>query len=143
MPGLRLSGRRKSASGAEALCCSGRRVTSPGAEALGRRLSLRPPCSKLLPFSPVPGLTVVRHVLARGGGLWLSRFSALAICPLRRFPGGYDAVGKYLFSGCINKYYIYASLRDRAKSADMRVYECHLPDHPSEIPSESLRCSNL
>ncbi|MBR3287844.1 MAG: hypothetical protein IKI72_08520, partial [Bacteroidales bacterium] len=26
-----------------------RRVTAPGAEALGRRLSLRPPCSKLLP----------------------------------------------------------------------------------------------
>ena len=80
---------------------SGRRKSAPGAEALGRRLSLRPPCSKLLPFSPGrPGLTVVRHVLARDGGLWLGRFSALALCPLCRYPGAFwcgcrDAFGVF------------------------------------------------
>ena len=69
---------------------AGHRVTAQGAASLGRRLSLRPPCSKLLPFSPGrPGLTVVRHVLARDGGLRLGRFFALALCTLRRFSGGY------------------------------------------------------
>ena len=59
-----------------------------GTSSLGRRISLRPPCSKLLPFSLGlrPRLTVVRQNLTRDGGPPLIRYFALAQVPFTPLP---------------------------------------------------------